>query len=131
MLSGECSLAGLVREVGRRLFNCTVTCEVLERSEDIQKVIEGVAGHSFKEYVMFQLHIKENDVESTEGEETVSSNTLSADTAGLFDAISAFSGVKTGQNCTSLNLFKAIMPFKICRGVIKHPFFPFFRGYCF
>lgn len=76
-----CSL-GVVREVGRRLFNCTVTCEVLERSEDINKVIKGVAGHSFKEYVQFELHITENDV--VEGKvEKEASNTLTPD-AGLY-----------------------------------------------
>jgi len=51
---------GLVREVGRRLFNCTVTCKVLHITEDIASVIAGVDGDSFKEYVKFELHIVKN-----------------------------------------------------------------------
>lgn len=50
-----------MREVGRRLFDCTVTCEVLQITEDISSVIEGVAGQSFKEYVQFELHISRSN----------------------------------------------------------------------
>lgn len=53
----------MVREVGRRLFDCKVTCEVLKVTQDIASVIAGIASHSFKEYVKFELHISENNPE--------------------------------------------------------------------
>lgn len=50
-------LSGIVREVGRRIFDCQVKCEVKERVNDIETVITGVDGHTFKEYVRFEVTI--------------------------------------------------------------------------
>ena len=70
--------SGLVREVGRRLFNCKVTCEVLKITEDIASVIEGVAGESFKEYVQFELHIFHPKPEMTDGVSALSIESAAA-----------------------------------------------------
>lgn len=59
----SCSLhcpVGIVREVGRRIFHCRVKCEVVERRNDIGSVITGVDGHTFKEYVKFEVTITTN-----------------------------------------------------------------------
>ena len=47
----------MVREVGKRLYNCKIVIDVLERTSDISTVIKGAVGHTFKEYVKFELTI--------------------------------------------------------------------------
>ncbi|XP_067947353.1 guanylate cyclase soluble subunit beta-2-like [Watersipora subatra] len=103
---------GLVREVGRRLFNCTVKCQVLKVTEDIASVIEGVHDDSFKEYVMFELDITHNDVPKTSA---VSIEGLSVDNS-LVRMASARAkkqaALKTAYNLSE-NVFCSVFPYHI------------------
>lgn len=49
-----------MREVGRRIFDCTVRCKVIQKEQDIESLIVGVDGETFKEYVRFEVRISEN-----------------------------------------------------------------------